>query len=270
MYSDRSRSRNSPSPPDSNHSYPPATSPPNFSDDNMSAPRGAFGQHSSSGRSSTHSSERDDASDMSKERSPYASHSTPSLPRYSSGQSVASSTNYLPHPSPLNPSAMRGGREGTNSSQASSRFSSHGYAGGHQSNNGAHPLSNAMYMDSSPTLAGSELMSPRDEKMRLGSGDQLGDYIEPRDRAFPASNGTTYRRGNQATGLTAFYRMLSGATLADSGKDARHVKLPRLGYLDGCKFIAAWVVLNGILFDAVLTTSDYSFIQRQSPLYITR
>ena len=36
------------------------------------------------------------------------------------------------------------------------------------------------------------------------------------------------------------------------------------------KFIAAWVVLNGTLFDATLTSGDYSVIQRNSPLYITR
>ncbi|KWU46719.1 hypothetical protein RHOSPDRAFT_3080, partial [Rhodotorula sp. JG-1b] len=66
------------------------------------------------------------------------------------------------------------------------------------------------------------------------------------------------------------YRAWSGANLADSGKDERHVKLPRLGYLDGMKFIAAWVVLNGTYFDATISNNDYSAIQRSSPLYIVR
>lgn len=152
-------------------------------------------------------------------------------------------------------------------STAPSRFSTYGYVGNNGGNN-AHPLSNAMYMDSSPTLAGSDNMSPGDEKMRMDAGDRLGDYTGPRDTS--PTNNAPYRRGQQATGFTAFYRSISGANIADSGKDERHVKLPRLGYLDGLKFFAAWLVLNGTFFDAVLTGSDYSFIQRNSPLYITR
>lgn len=205
---------------------------------------------------------------------PYG-YSTPSLPRYQSQQQLS-------QPSPLNPSAVRGGsygpnggqqqRDGASSSNASSRFSSYGYQG--QAGNNAHPLSNAMYMDSSPTLAGSEVMSPDQEKMRLGAADQLGEYIQPHraDTALQTGgNAFGGRRGPlKATGFTALYRGWSGATLADSGKDERHIKLPRLGYLDGIKFVAAWVALNGTLFDAVLGDNDYAFIQRDSPLYITR
>ena len=79
-----------------------------------------------------------------------------------------------------------------------------------------------------------------------------------------------YRRAPLPTGLAKFYRSLSGQAIADSGKDERHVKLPRLGYLDGLKFIAAWIVLNGTLFDAVLAPTDLTPIQRNSPLYIFR
>lgn len=104
--------------------------------------------------------------------------------------------------------------------------------------------------------------------MRLGNSDQLGEYIAPTVNTQGQAN---YRRGPlKATGFTALYRAWSGANLGDSGKDERHIKLPRLGYLDGIKFIAAWVVLNGTFFDAVIGDNDYSFIQRNSPLYITR
>lgn len=130
-----------------------------------------------------------------------------------------------------------------------------------------------MYMDSSPTLAGSEIMSPSDEKMRLGAGDSLGEYIAPRDTALHgtgASNAYRARGPLKATGFTAMYRAWSGANLGDSGKDERHIKLPRLGYLDGLKFIAAWVVLNGTLFNATIEDNDYSVIQTNSPLYSAR
>lgn len=207
--------------------------------------------------------------------SPYSyGHSNPSLPRYQSQQQL---------PSPLNPSAAaRQGysRDGNGPSYSSSRFSSYNNGGSHTPGNpggpGAHPLSNTMYMDSSPTLAGSEVMSPSEEKMRLGAGDSLGEYIQPvgqRDTTMQAtSSNNAYRaRGPlKASGLTAMYRAWSGANLADSGKDERHIKLPRLGYLDGLKFIAAWVVLNGTLFDATIEDNDYSVIQRGSPLYSTR
>jgi hypothetical protein len=131
-----------------------------------------------------------------------------------------------------------------------------------------------MYMESSPTLAGSDMMSPnaekhQDEKMRLGAGDQLGEYIAP-TTSSSSGNSAPYRRGPKPTGLKALYRAWSGANLADSGKDDRHVKLPHLGYLDGMKFIAAWVVLNGTYFAATIADNDYTAIQRNSPLYIVR
>lgn len=274
-------SRNSPSSPDA---YPPPINPVMYSSDHdqsMGAPRPL---RTSSANSSMHSSTGDDY-DIGGGRShggqhvqgqpgsgPYAyGHSNPSLPRYQSQQQL---------PSPLNPSATRQGysRDANGSSySSSSRFSSYNNGpqpGPHQP--GAHPLSNTMYMDSSPTLAGSEVMSPSDEKMRLGASDSLGEYIQPigqRDTNLHAtSNNNAYRaRGPlKATGFTALYRAWSGANLADSGKDERHIKLPRLGYLDGLKFIAAWVVLNGTLFDATIEDNDYSVIQKGSPLYSTR
>jgi hypothetical protein len=111
----------------------------------------------------------------------------------------------------------------------------------------------------------------RDEKVRLGAADQLGEYIAPSTSSGNSSqNSAPFRRGPKPTGLRALYRLWSGANLADSGKDERHVKLPRLGYLDGLKFIAAWVVLNGTFFNATLNDNDYSAIQRNSPLYIVR
>ncbi|KAM0755808.1 hypothetical protein T439DRAFT_282416 [Meredithblackwellia eburnea MCA 4105] len=204
------------------------------------------------------------------------SSSSPTLPRYSSGQS---SSSYLSNPSPLNPAAAArgGGREGIPST-GSSRYSSYGYAGsaalgqGAHAPQSAHPLSNAMYLDSSPTLAGSDPNTPGDEKLRLAAADQLGDYIQPASakQGGGAPANAPYRRGPQPTGLMALYRAISGASIGDSGKDERHIKLPRLGYLDGMKFIAAWVVLNGTLFEATLTNDDYTFIQRNSPLYILR
>ncbi|KAL8286230.1 hypothetical protein RQP46_004718 [Phenoliferia psychrophenolica] len=247
---------------------------------NTAPPSRPFHRDGSSSVASSGSSTADEGADagggMGGRGGPYQSQSHGSLPRYSSGQSSSSSTNYLPNPSPLNPTAARGGPP--------SRYNSHGYNGNGAAAQGpggnAHPLSNAMYLDSSPTLAGSEPMTPggADEKSRLTSNDQLGDYVGPALTSGGAPNtgsggaggDAPYRRGPKPTGLTALYRSLSGASIADSGKDERHVKLPRLGYLDGLKFIAAWVVLNGTLFDATLTSGDYSFIQRNSPLYITR
>ncbi|GAA5972274.1 hypothetical protein JCM11641_002385 [Rhodosporidiobolus odoratus] len=205
---------------------------------------------------------------------PYVNYSSqPSLPRYPS--STPGSATSLANPSPLNPAATRSSAAGYNPNPPNQRHSSYngyqGVAGGAPGQ--AHPLSNAMYMESSPTLAGSEIMSPnpekvQDEKMRLGAGDQLGEYIAPTTTS--SSTSSPYRRGPKPTGLKALYRFWSGANLADSGKDERHVKLPRLGYLDGLKFFAAWVVLNGTYFDATLSDNDYTAIQRDSPLYIVR
>ncbi|GAA5958423.1 hypothetical protein JCM3765_007872 [Sporobolomyces pararoseus] len=210
---------------------------------------------------------------------PYVNYaSTPSLPRYDSSR--GSATN-LANPSPLNPAATRSSATGysPNPPNVNNRYSTFGHNGQipppHQQQ-GSHPLANAMYMESSPTLAGSEVMSPseekmRDEKVRLGAADQLGEYIAPSTSSGNSSqNSAPFRRGPKPTGLRALYRLWSGANLADSGKDERHVKLPRLGYLDGLKFISAWVVLNGTFFGATLNDSDYSAIQRNSPLYIVR
>ncbi|KAI5480058.1 hypothetical protein MNV49_002023 [Pseudohyphozyma bogoriensis] len=261
------RRTNTPSPPEA-HSYPPANA--GYHDD---APihRSPFAARSSSAQSSTHSSMDDSSSDQKYAQgglaSPYGYGSTPSLPRYSSNHGGSSSQSYLPQPSPLNPTA-RPGRENSN---PPSRYSSYGFASGANAapGNGAHPLSNAMYLESSPTLGGSDVLT--EEKMRM-TGGQDGEYPGARGPSPTAQTAQpgAYRRGPKAKGLSAVYRGWSGANIADSGKDERHIKLPRLGYLDGTKFIAAWVVLNGTLFDAVLSSSDYSFIQRNSPLYITR
>ncbi|KAM0793491.1 hypothetical protein ACM66B_000931 [Microbotryomycetes sp. NB124-2] len=238
----------------------------------MTAPR-PF-RSSSSANSSTHSA--DDSSSSGDMRPPPAPHGYPyaaygssgSLPRYQSQQQLPQ------NPSPLGPSARQPLHRDGASYSSSSRLSAYGN-GSYNGAPGPHPLSNAMYMDSSPTLAGSEHMSPSDEKMRLGAGDSLGNYSvppsnAPRDTAG-ATQGGPYRRGPlKATGLTAFYRALSGANLADSGKDERHIKLPRLGYLDGLKFFAAWLVLNGTFFDAAIEDNDYTAIQRSSPLYLVR
>ncbi|KAK4055191.1 hypothetical protein OIV83_000471 [Microbotryomycetes sp. JL201] len=237
----------------------------------MTAPR-PF-RSSSSANSSTHSA--DDSSSSGDTRPPPAPHGYPyaaygssgSLPRYQSQQQLPQ------NPSPLGPSRQPLYRDGASYS-SSSRLSAYGN-GNFNGAPGPHPLSNAMYMDSSPTLAGSEHMSPSDEKMRLGAGDALGNYsVPPSNGAHDTTNSTQggpYRRGPlKATGLTAFYRALSGANLADSGKDERHIKLPRLGYLDGLKFFAAWLVLNGTFFDAAIEDNDYTAIQRSSPLYLVR
>lgn len=241
--------------------YPPNS--PNFSDEHIGPPR-PFRSGSAQSSISSSDNESGDRDPFRNNSNPHGS--TPSLPRYSSGHNYA-------NPSPLNPSAVRGGREGAPGPP--SRYSSYGYQSGQNggNGNGAHPLSNAMYLESSPTLAGSEVMSIKGEKSRKGPGGPGDDGFAPVHVLNGPQTGAPmapYRRGNKPKGLSALYRAISGANLADSGQDERHIKLPRLGYLDGIKFIAAWVVLNGTLFDAVLTNGDYSFIQRNSPLYITR
>ncbi|GAA5857075.1 hypothetical protein JCM8547_007946 [Rhodosporidiobolus lusitaniae] len=249
--------------------YPPPSSSPygQEHDAGMAAPR-PFRQGSSS-NSSTHSN------DEHPNQMPYINYaSSPSLPRYPS--SAPGSATNLANPSPLNPAATRSSAQGYSPNPPNQRFSQYGYqgVGGGAPGQGSHPLSNAMYMESSPTLAGSDVMSSnpekvQDEKMRLGAGDQLGEYIAP-STSSGSGNSAPFRRGPKPTGLKAVYRFLSGANLADSGKDERHVKLPRLGYLDGLKFLAAWVILNGTFFDATIDSSDYTAIQRNSPLYIVR
>ncbi|BGO94607.1 RHTO0S01e13850g1_1 [Rhodotorula toruloides] len=249
------------------HAYPPVTSPYSHDHDaGMAAPR-PFRQGSSA-NSSTNSIDEQTG------QLPYVNYgSQPSLPRY---QSHAGSATSLANPSPLNPAATRSSAQGYSPNPPNVRYSAYGGYQGQQGapGQGAHPLSNAMYMESSPTLAGSDMMSPnvekhQDEKMRLGAGDQLGEYIAP-TTSSSSGNSAPYRRGPKPTGLKALYRAWSGANLADSGKDDRHVKLPHLGYLDGMKFIAAWVVLNGTYFAATISDNDYTAIQRSSPLYIVR
>jgi len=222
-------------------------------DHDMSAPRLL---HQSSQASSVGSSDGDSNIQQSANgQSPYQTGSTPSLPRYTSGTNLA-------HPSPLNPSAPRQQRTPAGSSAAGLPYGA--------SHAGAHPLSNQMYLDSSPTLAGSE-QNIQEEKVRLnpnGQGDYLAGSVPHRD---VAGGQAQYRGAPRVTGLAAVYRAWSGNYIADNHRDDRHIKLPRLGYLDGIKFVAAWVILNGTLFDAAITNNnDYSPIQRNSPLYIVR
>lgn len=95
---------------------------------------------------------------------------------------------------------------------------------------------------------------------------------QPQSSNYQQQQQPAYKRiiNKPYTGLNLLYRKLSGQSIADSHKDDRHVKLPRLGYLDGFKFIAALIVLNSSLFDAVLSNNDLTVIQINSPLYIFR
>lgn len=196
---------------------------------------------------------------------------SPTLPRYGSPSASSSSHFSTTYPSPLNPSTSR---------------TSLGYSGNTVAGGGggttysgrqrdAHPLSNNTFLDSAPTLA--EIDGDRErERSTRGVSSRLSRKVEPESGGDYAlrratSTGSNYRRASRPTGFWATsYRKLSGADLADSGVDERHIKLPRLAYLDGLKFIAAFIVLNGTLFDAALSGDQYSAIQRNSPLYILR
>lgn len=215
--------------------------------------------------------------------------SQPSLPRYASNSSslVSPTSANGPTPqtmSPLNPLASRqppntgmsgmngqtGQHMGGNGSM-NGRYSTYGYGnGGPGAQGGAHPLSHALYADtrdSLPTLAGTD--DDLDEKKRLASfppssssssGDsRSGRTVGPGRRAIA---------GNAANSA---YKRWSGAFIADSGSDPRHTKPERIGWLDGLRFVAAWIALNGTFFDAALpNTTSYSAIQRTSPAYIFR
>lgn len=214
-------------------------------------------------------------------QSPGAYGSHPTLPRYASQTSMGPSS---PSLSPLNPSAQqyhhqhRGGPSPTNSYTSSnpsshnnypssnsnanglgSRFSSYGYAnGGPGAQGGAHPLSHALYADSpsSPTLAG-DVDDISDEKKGLGSfppsssASSGGDSRSSNNRRLNAGN-----KGYESSGLSGAYKRWSGAFIADSGVDERHRKPERIGWLDGLRFFAAWLVINGTFFDATIGNSD--------------
>jgi hypothetical protein len=146
----------------------------------------------------------------------HGSQSQSSLPRYNSM--------YQP---------VQGGQQPNNPQlkyKQDSRYSSFTASAG--SHGQAHPLSNAMYADSTPTLQGSEV----DYKEKglppiLGSG---------KDSGFKRLSGA----------------FVNGKRVSDDSDGALTVpRKARLGYLDGLKFIAAWVVLNGTLFDAAVPDS---------------
>lgn len=127
----------------------------------------------------------------------------------------------------------------------------------------SHPLSNETYADST-TLKGSQ------------------EDLKGSKSSFLRGGGASTKHFG-SIGSSARDSMVEPSTRRD-----------RLGYLDGLRFIAAWVVLNGTFFDnvipndvrALLTcqrntesqfshlmfslTQSYSAIQRSSPLYIFR
>lgn len=202
-------------------------------------------QHLAHGRKGIHSTASSDYGDF-----PAPSSSVPSLPRYTSSLGGHSSSDYSSAPGRPGGRTAPGGPRGPSSA-------------GHGTNNGAHPLSNTIYSEAN-----------RSQTSALG-GDEKGRRSQssnrPNNNLAGSAGATSLRRpppkGNFATRV---YRAWTGANVGDSGIDERHVKKKRLGYLDGLKFLASILVLNGTLFDAVLTPTSYPAIQRDSPLYIFR
>ncbi|KAA1101873.1 hypothetical protein PGT21_031900 [Puccinia graminis f. sp. tritici] len=159
-----------------------------------------------------------------------------------------------------------------------------------QFNNPPHPLSNPTYLDSSPTLStepqtlsGSSPQTPSAQSLEKSASPidphhhQNNPYQQAPTSASPELNLSSRpssfiarREIVHHSPLDKLHRAWTGAAIGDSGIDDRHVKKKRLGYLDGLKFFAAVIVMNGTLFDAVLTENDYKPLQRGSPLYIFR
>ncbi|WAQ85581.1 hypothetical protein PtA15_6A209 [Puccinia triticina] len=155
-----------------------------------------------------------------------------------------------------------------------------------------HPLSNPTYLDSSPTLStepqtlsGSTPHTPSAQSLEKSASPindphhhQSNLYQQAPTSASPELNLSSSRPSSfiarreivHHSPLAKIHRAWTGAAIGDSGIDDRHVKKKRLGYLDGLKFFAALIVMNGTLFDAVLTENDYKPLQRGSPLYIFR
>jgi len=205
--------------------------------------------------------------------------SQPTLPRYASnGSSIVGAANGNGSSpslsSPLNPSShnnqhSRMSQASSNNGMASglnSRYSTYGYAnGGPGAQGGAHPLSHALYADSnsSPTLAGDDI----DEKKGLGSFPPSSSSSSGDDR----SGQNVGRRTHNTSAAGRAYNKWSGNFIANSGTDPRHTKPERIGWLDGLRFIAAWVVLNATFFNATITDpNSYTALQRSSPVYIFR
>lgn len=194
----------------------------------------------------------------------------PQLPRYTSQQSLPP----MASPSPLNPAA-RSQNQGYGqahhqqyssagntaySSGNHSKYSTYAGNGGNSGNAQAHPLSNALWAEhspSSPTLAGDD----DDEKKGLqsfpppSSSSSSGDSRSGNGGANPAH-----------AGFAGKAKRLSGAVA-----DASLVKPEHIGWIDGLRFIVACVALNGTFFAATITNDQsYTPIQRSSPLYIFR
>ncbi|EGG12604.1 uncharacterized protein MELLADRAFT_76238 [Melampsora larici-populina 98AG31] len=160
-----------------------------------------------------------------------------------------------------------------------------------------HPLSHATYADSNPTLnetdvsiekrfgdGHSSTMNSSSLGLGLHSGvHQPEKFINPNHspRLSPsAAHSNSSQLSLSARSAVAYppeygmmtkiYRAWNGNSIGDSGVDERHSKKKRLPYIDALKFFAAIAVMNGTLFDAVLSENDYKVIQRDSPLYIFR
>ncbi|KAI8457063.1 hypothetical protein BY996DRAFT_4578843 [Phakopsora pachyrhizi] len=156
-----------------------------------------------------------------------------------------------------------------------------------------HPLSHATYADSGPTSSesqnGPSINTPTSGSAKSfekssGPDSHNGYHPAPTNVSNSALNASDYSLSSRSANayptnrrelvhygpMARLHRAWTGASVGDSGIDERHVKKKRLGYLDGLKFLAAMIVLNGTLFDAVLTENDYKMIQRGSPLYIFR
>lgn len=202
---------------------------------------------------------------------------TPSLPRYSS---PAPPHHHHPHHQPQS------------QHRPQNAFAPQAPIGGPRpfiSNSGPHPLSQPTYADSSvPTLTGSD----RSAEKRFMAGPPspgLGGpekFINESHTHLSPTTGLSASHSNHSQAslsarsavayapeygmMTKIYRAWNGSAISDSGVDERHVKKKRLGYLDALKFFAALAVMNGTLFDAVLSENDYKVIQRGSPLYIFR
>lgn len=97
---------------------------------------------------------------------------------------------------------------------------------------GPHPLSNALYADSSPTL--------HESGSHSSDGYKKGDSEKSRlQNEVPRESG---------------FKRFGGAFVAGkrSSDEYTTVKRTRVGHLDGLKFIAACIVLNATFFDAVI------------------
>ncbi|KAG0146785.1 hypothetical protein CROQUDRAFT_656973 [Cronartium quercuum f. sp. fusiforme G11] len=196
---------------------------------------------------------------------------TPSLPRYSS-------------PAPLHQTGRVPHNGYIPSNQAP--------IGGPRPYISPHPLSHATYAESNPTLSETDTSLEKrfGPSSNITSSTALSPGVEKYNNTTDSnahSSSPIHHNNNSQISLSArsnvgiaypqeygmmtkIYRGWNGNAIADSGVDERHVKKKRLGYLDALKFLAALVVMNGTLFDAVLSENDYKVIQRDSPLYVFR